>query len=258
MELTEFTDWQAENLRLSVFLSEAAQMDTQYWESLIGNLPDVQHSQPQRATYIEEGKYEDAKLRVQSTPNRIDWLLFQDFQYADNFLPILGEFSTWNQRFHNLMLRWFTECPLVNRIAFGCVLLLPSTDLGATHEKLGSFLPNFEVGDGDFKDFILRINRDRTFKIGNNDLKINRLSTWSAELPISGQIRIKIDDSEERQNQPIVADTQRFESLSLCRLELDINTAANRVEPFNNHELPIIFETLVEYGNEIASKGDVA
>lgn len=256
MAILRLDELQVENLRFTVFPTESVSMAVRYWESLVGSPPDDQHSQPNKGMFTEEGLYEDTKLRVQIAPQRIDWLLYPDFQKMSGTLPTFGSYESWSQRFFELILKWLPECPSVNRMAYACILLHPSDNLEAAHKLLKSLLPIVSIGDGNFSDFSFRINRPRAKNFGNEEVIFNRLSSWSVMNLISGNFRIpsEIRETEQIPNIPI----HQIESQSCIRLESDINTTHNRTESFSENELPHIFETLVQYSNEIASDGDIA
>ncbi len=255
MATLKLDEWQVENLRFTVFPTESVSMAVRFWESLIGSPPDDQHSQPNKGLFTEEGTYEDTKLGVQIAPQRIDWLLYPDIQKISGTLPTFGNYESWSQRFLELMLKWLAECPSVNRLAYGCILLHPCNNLNVAYETLKPLLPTVSIGDGNFSDLSFRINRPRTKKFGKEDVNFNRLSTWSARDLISGNIQISSDIRETGHNLNIPI--HQIASQSCIRLESDINTTHYRNESFAKNKLPHIFETLVEYGNEIASNGDV-
>lgn len=246
-------EWQVENLRLSVFLVDAINpTEIRPWESLFGNAPDELRIQQQQQLVTEEGPFLNGRLRVEARNNRFDWRFFPDPKNLPYELPVLGPYADLESRFRDLMLKWLPSCPPVHRVAYGGVLLLPTEGLPDAYRKLNDLLPVVEIDPENTQDLTYRINRRRNSRCGIEGLKVNRLSTWSAvqildaviDIPVSGHRPPKM--------------TQLPNPRSLCRLELDINTTPEFVGRFDKDLVPQIFIELIDLGNEIASKGDVA
>ena len=245
--------WQVESLRLSVFLVDAINpVETRSWEPLFGNAPDELRIQQQQQLVTEEGPFLNGRLRAETRSNRFDWRFFPDPKNLPHELPILGSYADLESRFQDLMLRWLSNCPLIHRVAYGGVLLLPTEGLPDAYRKLDRLLPAVQIDPEKTQDLTYRINRRRDSRCGVEGLKINRLSTWSAvqildaviDIPASGHRPPKV--------------TQLPNSRSLCRLELDINTIPEFVGEFDKDLVPQIFIELISIGNEIASEGDIA
>jgi hypothetical protein len=96
-------------------------------------------------------------------------------------------------------------------------------------------------------DFLYRINRRRLSQSGIENLQINRLSTWSVARAEYQAFAL------ESGGIPRVI---RGEPIFACRVELDVNTAAE----FEGKLLPDqslkIFTELIELAHEILLEGD--
>ncbi len=97
-------------------------------------------------------------------------------------------------------------------------------------------------------DFSYQINRPRISGSGIPDLKINRLSKWSVaswrleEWSLGPQTTVKTLEGQEAFS---------------CRLELDINTAADFSGEITSQSLASIFAEQINLGAEIAEHGDI-
>ncbi len=75
-----FVNWQAENFRLTAFLSPSAQFAEQdWWKILTNEVPERKTSEPRIGLQQEEGKFTsekiEGKLVLTIQPTRIDWQL---------------------------------------------------------------------------------------------------------------------------------------------------------------------------------------
>ena len=252
MAKLNLSDWQVENLRLSAFLvSPVIPGEMHLWEELMGRVPDQIRNLPQQQLVTEDGPYLAGRLHVKARNNRIDWKLLHNPKNSSHGLPTLGSYANFEDDFRKLMLRWIDNCPAVHRIAYGCVLLLPTENLSDAYSKLNDLLPAVDIDLENTWEFMYRINRKRDSRCGIQQLKINRLSTWSA----SRIIDTLVDISSGRNRPPKV--TYSPNPKCFCRLELDINTAAEYAQELDKNFVKDIFSELVEAGNEIAVAGDV-
>lgn len=252
MAIIDLKDWQVEHLRLSVFLIDMIDpINTRFWEALIGNLPAELRSHPQQQLTTEEGPYLDGRLRVEIRNKRIDWRIHPDLTNRALELPTLASYADLVDSFKDLMHNWLSNyCPDIYRVAYGGVMLLPTESRILAYEKLNELLSAVEIDTQNSHDLMYKINRRRN-SLGNiEELGINRLSTWSVIEITNAFIEIS-------------ADSPRFETLhphktkSVCRLELDINTAPEDVQILDKTHVPEIFKELVNVGNEIAAEGDI-
>ena len=213
----------------------------------MGNSAEEKNVRSQQKLVKEEGPFLAGRLSVEARSNRIDWRFGQDPKNAPEDLLALGPYSEAHKEFCGLMQKWMNVCPPVNRLAYGAVLLLPADNLQEANNQLDDLLPSVKIDPRSVRDFHYRINRRRPSKCSFEGLEINRLSTWSAA-NIS-QIGIEISPGGV---QRIV---QSIDS-SVCRLELDINTAPEFSQDLGDKRSEILNE-LVGLGNEIASEGDI-
>ena len=244
--------WQAEILRLTAFPSPSAQLgEPTWWKDLVGEHPETKISQPRVGGQQEEGRLDEGrKLVLRVEPTRIDWLLtpIENRAREVNGIPTTGSFPESVQTFRQLMLRWFelATCPPVQRLAFGATALLPVEDLQAGYRQISAYLP-FQLDPEGSSDFSYQINRPRDSTSGISGLRINRLSKWSVVRLTMGDITFG----------PASVSYAARHIRHACRLELDINTAADFQGELSREQLPQIFRELVQLGQEIVKDGDI-
>ena len=243
------SNWQTESLRLSSFVLEPIEFtNVAFWEPLLDQPPTERVVRPSQQLQTEEGPFLDGWLSVETTVNRIDWRLGHNPRSAPQRLPVIGAYDDWKKNFGQLMGKWVASCPAPHRLAYGAVLLLPCTTMSEAYTTLSSFLPRVDIDPDNTFDFQYRINRRRPSESLNGRLGINRLSTWSA-----GEVaRIDVDLSS--------GTTPRIRNVvdgTICRLELDINTAPEYEEAIGKDIVASILDELIELGSEVASKGDI-
>ncbi len=236
------TDWRPEILRLTAF--PAALHETS-WQSLTGAPPAETSAQPRLDQSQEAGPFANGLLRLIKEKARIEWR-YEALDTQDEPLPQLGPMSAELSQWRPSMLRWLEGAPALRRVAFGAVLRHEVPDKEAGYLYLGSLLNAVKL-DPTASDFLYRINRPRKSQ-SHPEVSINRLTTWSVITQARFGIRLVGLHAG-----PL--DVERY-GLA-CRLELDINTAAEFTGTFQPNELPGIFKELVDLGTEIAEGGDI-
>lgn len=251
MATISLNDWHAESLRLSVFLVKAIDPTKEhFWESLVDYPPEQVQSRPQQQLVKEEGPLLDGWLSVEARNDRIDWRLSPDPKLPPKELPAVGPYDFLQEEFQKLMLGWLANCPPTHRLAYGAVLLFPTDSLPNTYKMLNNLLPTIEINPENTHDFHYRINRRRPSCLGREGVEINRLSTWSA----ANISTIGVEITPSKQVKPRVI--QSIDQ-SVCRLELDINTAPESNAEIEQSIISKQFAELVDLGNEIATQGDI-
>lgn len=245
--------WEVETLRLTAFPIPATPLkDPGWWTALMGEPVETKIIQQKLGEQREEGPFLSGTLINLLRPHRIDWLLSptrdqigeaMGFETIGSFLELTGPFV-------ELMVRWLDSgmCPVLQRLAFGAILILPVDSRTTGYRKLSPYLPSVTLDPEGSSDFTYQINRPRDSSSGIAGLKVNRLSKWSvASTRLLGFL-------VEPELSPGV---DRGEEYFACRLELDINTAPGRQEPIPQNQLGRVFKELVELGREIVTEGDL-
>lgn len=250
---TDLAEWGVESLRLTVFPSPAAQIvqTPTWWTQLVGEPPEKSTSFPRTGRMQEEGSVDGGRLILIVQPLRIDWgftVSAEKDQEGEGGFSI-GKFPDILNMFIGRIRGWFEfeTCPSANRLAFGAILLRPVENLQKGYEGISEFLPDVKIDASGSSDFLYQINRPRSSTGSVSSLKINRLMKWSVAMTMS----FKLDLASARQ---ALSDAgQNF----ACRLELDINTAAEFEGELSREQMPQILTELVDLAKEIAREGDI-
>jgi hypothetical protein len=254
VERPPLSAWQVEALRLTGFPSPAARVQPEsWWRDVTNESPEIRTSQLKTGGLKDEGTYGRGKLTLAVAPTRIDWILTtvaDEKPEAPGFRH-LGQFIQTLESFQCLMERWleFTAFPLMQRLAFGAVLLQPVESLQEGYRQLGMYLPFVKLDPEPSSDFLYRINRSRNSSIGIDGLQINRLSTWSVASTALVEFSAAALARGAIRSIPGL-------TLFACRLEVDINTAAEFPGEFSAEQSRRIFHELIDLGREIAQEGD--
>lgn len=240
----QVNEWRVAGLRMTLFVVPGTEIGTPiWWETVVGEPPENRSLQPREGGLTEEGQFAEGRLVLMVTPIRIDWL-FNIGEQAERTRP----FDEALGRFVPPMLRWLeTASPPTQRLAFGGILMLSVDSREDGYRRLMSYLPLVRLEPEGSSDFLYQINRPRIFARGDTELRINRLTRWSVSSSQETQISLP-------QMVGYVVGPNRFS----CRLELDINTDQNFRGQLPQEQLTHIFQVLVDFGREIAQRGDIS
>jgi len=243
-------EWYAESLRMTAFLSPSAKVSAQnWWEDIVGELPQNEISQPKTGVKRYDGLFKDdsteGALLLTIQPARIDWQILPLESGIPGF-PRIGLFTNSSMSFQDLMLRWLENSPSLQRLAFGANLWHLAEDYNQLCKRISHYL-SFDL-DSNSSDFSYQINRPReSNSIKESNLKINRLSKWG----VSSVFKVEIPSKTVTQN--FVAQASEI-ALSL---NLDINTMGDFPINSGSENYKKVFRELIEAGKEISEKGDI-
>lgn len=244
--------WEAERLRATTFIlpgAEVAGMPS-WWAKVVGEEPEQALTRPRAGQIQQMGVFEGKRLALVAQPGRVDWNLLATMGSPDESvegLLTLGHFSDTLEAFLKVVRRWLDVCPPVTRLAFGAVLVRPVADRQSGYTELSQSLPKFALDPTNSSDFLYQINRPRMSKSGI-ELKLNRLTKWSVMQAAFIEVAVGADVGATLASGP-----RQF----ACRLELDINTAAESIVAIPKDKIRSVFEELVGLGREIADHGDI-
>jgi hypothetical protein len=192
-------------------------------------------------------------LVLKTERGRVDWLLEPDIEGQEGPPDIgaahLGPFADVLTIFCEMMLRWLATTGLdVTRLALGVTLRLPVKTKEEAYSLMSSYLP-FHL-DPESSDFLYRINRPRPSASLDDGTVVNRLATWAVirveTLLISVSAGSAAAQAVSREGEPFLA----------CRLELDINTAAERSGTLPRDRFDALLSELGQLATETAARGD--
>lgn len=245
-------EWQAAALRFTGFPVPSFPIgEVDWWQKVTGVDVELRTSQPKKALFQDEGNLEGGRLTLKLEPMRIDWILAQtdaqDHEVGSDFKTVTL-FSAAQELFLKYLSQWFqlNLCPPLRRLAFGAILLHPVSDRRTGYERMSKFLPAVTIDPQGSSDFVYQINRPRASTLVGGEYRINRLSKWLVLTQGMRGIQVGPDFVHV-----VSEDKAKFE----CRLELDINTAADFEGPFSGEKVPGMFDELVKLGREIALSG---
>ena len=244
------TNWQAESLRVTAFPVPGTPIgESTWWADLVGKPPEVRSNRPSHGAFTDEGLFQELKLILSAQPTRIDWYLtLPEQEEAVTSLRTVGPFPESLKIFVPLMKDWLKLGPPLQRLAFGVILFQAAEDKTKGYRQLGRYLPQIAIDPEGSSDFSYQINRPRDSGTQVGGLRINRLSKWSVAL--RGAARLTFS--------PQAVQAFSLGEVFAVRLELDISTAADFDHELPREKLSGIFEELVQFGSEIAEKGDIA
>lgn len=245
-------DWRVEQLRLTVFLpTDLRQPAPSWWREIVGQEPPnqtiqqgilIQHVGPLRGDYCQFA------LEIKSGRVDLTFGPLPSSQMPTGF-PSFDELGRSLQVFRELLLPWTEQITEVRRIAFGGVLTVAVLDRIAGYRALQPLLPSLTLDVERSSDLLYQINRHATSS-GIPGLHVNRLSNWGVVLAKMQQFQIGPGGT------PLVLGSNDT-TFAAVRLQLDINTDADRVEPLPSGTIRPLCEELVGYGEQIAARGDV-
>lgn len=239
----EDVTWLAESLRMTAFLPPEVAEHCADWSGLVGEEPESERSAPRLQQVQQQGNFDGAYLTHRRAPGRVDWFLTAPPDPEDGPRPTLEFSSDVRSQFLHLMNRWLRGAELIDRLAFGVILIQPTADKDASYRSLDDYLPAVHV-DPQSSEFSYRVNRRRPSN-SMAGLEINRLSTWSA----MHAALLLIDPNAE-------AFTSAGEPEHFCKLELDINTVPSESTTLDAEQSYSVLEELVSLAVEISETGD--
>jgi hypothetical protein len=246
--------WLVSSVRMTAFPTPHSARDkSNWWQDIMGELPEKQTAQPRREIFEEQGPFHGGVLTLKITPFRIDWTFMftvgQVIEQSDASSPL--SFPAVREKFIPLMTNWLTldTCPTLQRLAFGAHLLQPVNELEDGYRRLAEYLHFVRLDPLPSSDFRYETNR-RRMSTSRAELGINRLSKWSVMLIRNAQISLR----ELGERSMDVAGGGRAYFVGL---ELDINTMPEFDGELVRANTPNIWSELVGLGCEIVSQGDV-
>lgn len=222
-------------------------VESPWWAELIGAEPESRASRPRVGEFVDEGTYEGRKLVLQIQPERIDWHLVpvEEPTEAVLELPSLGTYPEALSILQSVVDRWLDLAPPLTRLAYGAVLLQAAPDRRASYLQVTNYLPSVKLDPDRSSDLLFQINHPRPSQV--IDAEINRLMKWSAVR--FGRLNFRVSGRASE----ITQVAERY----ACRLELDINTSPQHRGELPRDRLQGLLSELVEFGSEIAAKGEI-
>lgn len=242
-------DWAVQQLRLSLFASEAISLTEKDWKTITGQ------DEAENRTAIPGGKQYSGKFMggtfaMGFAANRSDLILTYDDSTPDLtqevFLPAIGKWAELSKSFATAVSPFLADVALpITRIAFGAILLLPSRTHEESYAKLDGLLPSVKV-DPKGKELSYRINWPTPSKVIKG-VELNRITAWASV----NFTRMIMQVTGVNMTSAPVSNEHQF-----VRLDIDHNTPAGRTEPFEKAQRVPIFEELLALAQQNAEVGE--
>jgi len=218
---------------------------------MTGAEPNQDTTDRKRGISTVSGTFGTETLTLVLAPDRVDWFLTASSEFPD--LPFavedIGPMRDTLDEFSALAESWLgaDDLPNAARIAFGLVLHHREADTADAYKRLPDYVPiGVELG---WKDFFFQVNIPSPLAREEYGIEyLNRLSKWSVTALRTGMVTVG--------GQGIISAATPPPRYSL-RLELDISTPADSLEPLSRPKLVPIYRELVSAGQAIARNGVV-
>jgi len=239
-------NWQIESIRFTAFgnnLLNPNMLET-WLENVSANSPSQINKTSSSFTGVS--KISTGFLHTNWAANRLDVMLSSERPHGNQ---VIGSISEVNTLFGLAVDRIpeIGELALIDRLALGLTLSFPVSSESEGIRILTPIIVGMNLSQS-AKDFLYRVNHPCNSTTVDN-LKINRLATWSVgKLQL---IRLKVSKDGAQEQQTV------SESPPSIRLELDINTDEAVHLQADLHELKCLLEELKAIALNIAHDGEV-
>lgn len=246
-------DWRVEQIRLTLFpLQDFRQPPPTWWQDVIGQAPATQTIQRQ-GSVRQIGNIRDdyCSLVLEVKSNRIDWFL--NAIQSDGMAsapPSFDSFTGGLAAFRELIVPWVESARSVRRLAVGTVLTCPVDSKDAGYHMLTPLLPCVRLNPAGSSDLIYQINRHASSNAIGTPLHINRISNWSVVRFRTVEFMVSASPTPD-------AIEPSFVEGHVVRLQLDMNTDAERREALPDAALRPLVDELVAFAQVIAGHGDM-
>jgi len=236
--------WEAQSLRLTIFLSTPFAREASLWKDLTGEGPESDDHRPREGLRRQVGTWQDRALEFVITNPRIDLVMAPLITPAAQTVT-MGSFATVFDEFGKLVRPWMASAEMsCIRIAIGAALLSRTLSREASYALLGSLVPSVKYDAVNSREAFYRVNRPKTSSTLKG-LELNRVTTWTG-----------IRTRQSILNPGGVT----FQNAEQCyaRLECDHSTHAERIEEIPKHNRVAMYDELAKMVLENAKSGELA
>jgi len=242
-------DWTCENIRLSLFSTEAIRLSGEDWKDLTGQ-EEADQEQKGAGRHVFAGPLFGGQLSLGAVANRCDCILSPitpTEMITDEYVPSVGQWPIPFEGFQKATEWYLTRVRYpVSRMAFAATLLNKHTNRLDAYKALVTQVKSITHPPEALHDLIYRINWPTNSTV-DNTLLLNRITTWSVQ---QLQLQILVPDG----NSP----NAYMNELSFqLRLELDHNTDQKHTTPFDATRLLPIYKELTNLALQNAAEGEI-
>ena len=244
--ITGFSEWEVENLRLSIF---HAFRDPQegIWRALVGANPTSTERRHQEPIVLEHGVVKGNRLLLASQSERLDWHIQPQPNRTESpeaTIPSLTDGVRAIDLLGDALITSIKAIRPVLRLALGVNLVQEADDPDRGLAILSRYLPRLELETHGTQNFVYQINRRRGSSSAKR-IQINRLARWSLEEGQTELISIGAQGTNIARRIPFFA----------AKLILDINTVGTSA--ISAEKTPELFGEFQYLAQEIADQGDI-
>lgn len=236
--------WGTEQLRLTAFPEEGSPVSLarDWWNAITGTPPEKITEEPRTGTVQLQGRLEGVPSLMFADEKRLD--IRQLFKEPRTSPAALPRFTDVLPPFVNLATQWLdlgTRPPL-QRLAFGAVVMKPSSRIEDCRDVLDNYLPSIDMQTTDLRDFLYQVNRRRSSE-AISGLEVNRLMKWSVQ---------HIQEIAITAGSQVAVTTLTFGS----QLEVDINSDSEHAGSLRPSRLVPLFQEFIDLADGIMTVGD--
>ena len=235
------TDWSADHLRISLFSDVIwAGSPEEIFTGAFNCAPESVTSRSIANEITAVGQWNGTRLEIKKAFNRVD-IILQALPVESFPIVFLNDLGSLFPHFVGSVSNWVGyQSQTINRLAVGTRGFLPAADVRDSYIKLRDLVKVINIDVDRFKEFTFQVNLpvDST---SVEKVRVNRLSTWASLAFRAGLI-----------NQ---ANSHYFCENYFANCDLDINTEADRVKPFNREDLFPLLGELNKIALEILKDG---
>jgi hypothetical protein len=237
-------NWRLSSLRFTLFSDAPKAEGSGLFEDFFEITPDAETHR--KAEFLSEFAAQKGSVVYQTiiAGPKVDFLvsvaLTDAMQTGFPMLPQEGEFE---RQFQLSATRLVAKRNIV-RVAVGAHYVQPVANKDKGYELLVEYLPGIRL-DASSSDFQYRINRPRSIVCAGQEVRLNRLSTWSC-------LSVKVGVEVGGMSSPEVIS-------SAVSVLTDVSTVPEQnYSNFTEQVKASVTGTLFQFSKEIAQKGDIA
>lgn len=235
--------WQTEAIRASCITKLPVEPGAEeLWKEIFGLPPEETASRSSQTLRTANGSIGNGRLEMRVRFNRIDWIMTPE-EPPIGKIPSLGPAKEAHLFLTEAILRWLKSgtTPSVVRLAFCPAYFITTESVEESSNMLQDFLAQPSKIFESAQDILVRRNYQTKLRT-LPETSLNRISTIST---VAVQIISASQDST----------TPSFEDRSLLKIEIDINTAANRAQEIPEDKIAPTFSELIAVASEILENG---
>ena len=240
--------WLAELVRVTAFSVPGTPLASKGWKEVFGAEPDQVIRQP-LLPHHESGPVDGARWIISRQPDRIDVAVVPESPTSlPTDLPNVGDFQVLIDPLLARFEQVFEPNAAIQRLAVGVISFTSVETMRDGIRVLQSVVPQLHRIPENATDILFQINVPVAAKDMDQDLSINRLLKWQiANIQVLGfgfapaaGVAVQVPSTVKR---------------TVVRMELDINTVAERQTPLPKDKLGVLIRQLAMIAKDLSKNG---